>query len=540
MGWYTTPGGAAPGVQITGGMTIPHTLNENAPTDLFARWEPLSGILYNIRVYAQQADGTTYAWETTIPRSGSTGDPVSYPAGLWGNEFFTFNAAHVNNVLTGTIAANGSTVLVVHYDRVMVSLNYNLAGGTGLTSPQGPYRWGYEATIPNPPTRVGFNFAGWTVTAGLDASVSGDTVTMGRTDTTLTAQWSSTFVPPTTTQPPDTTEPPATTQPPESTFVDLVVGGAVVGQLEVRYGEVFNAVDVLSETAELDENWRFLGWSNDDGATFIDADNDIVTSFDNIEAHFVRVYSVTYNANGGVIETENTATTQRSVWYTGAFGDGIGGTPAVPAAVREGYTFLGWFMEVNGAQLQVTSLTQVPRLTTDDPRNPYPSLVVAAALALASADPVPTIYARWAPVGGGEQRPPVGPVRPFPPGDFGDVNLAWLLVPALGVGGLVAGGLALGAMGTLITALTLPITAMLFLFSRGTCDRVPCERQPDDECYTYYYYVYVDEDGNVITVPTPRTGDNRALLFGTWLLLMLSGGGMIMLLRKKREAAQVI
>ncbi|NLL19710.1 MAG: hypothetical protein GX262_11915 [Clostridia bacterium] len=79
---------------------------------------------------------------------------------------FTENTTHADRVASGTIAANGSLVLKLYYDRDTHTVSFNSNGGTDVSAITGVR---YEATItaPTAPTRTGYTFAGWYKETGL-------------------------------------------------------------------------------------------------------------------------------------------------------------------------------------------------------------------------------------------------------------------------------------------------------------------------------------------------------------------------------------
>ncbi len=110
-----------------------------------------SGIAYKVETHVMNTDGTTYE-VTTETLYGKTGDPVStHPASMEG---FTPNAEA--SVLEGTIAADGSTVLKVVYDRNKYTIIVNEVPGE--------YYYGEEIEvedIPEDEIPDGYEQDGW-------------------------------------------------------------------------------------------------------------------------------------------------------------------------------------------------------------------------------------------------------------------------------------------------------------------------------------------------------------------------------------------
>jgi uncharacterized repeat protein (TIGR02543 family) len=74
-----------------------------------------------------------------------------------------------------------------------------------------------------------------------------------------------------------------------------------------------------------------------------------------VEILTLPTYEVTFNANGGTIEDLGSTTTTRTVTEGSTYGEAEGG---FPEAIREGYTFNGWFTAATDGT-QVTANTQV-------------------------------------------------------------------------------------------------------------------------------------------------------------------------------------
>ena len=58
-----------------------------------------------------------------------------------------------------TVAADGSTVVEIYYNRTNYLVNFELGGGFGVNPVFGP--WGQSFSVTNDPTRAGYTFAGW-------------------------------------------------------------------------------------------------------------------------------------------------------------------------------------------------------------------------------------------------------------------------------------------------------------------------------------------------------------------------------------------
>lgn len=151
---------AAAGYTFVGWEGLPDTMPAGNRTAA-ARWNPRNDIPYRVEYY-QEKDGEAgkYELKETVTREGTTGTAAvpelqSYPG---------FQAGRYTET---TIAGNGSTVVRVYYDRVLVQLTYNLnaadasfAEGVAdkVSQPSGS-----EVTLltGEQVRRLGYGFTGW-------------------------------------------------------------------------------------------------------------------------------------------------------------------------------------------------------------------------------------------------------------------------------------------------------------------------------------------------------------------------------------------
>lgn len=127
---------------------------------------------YTVKHYQQNVDNDNYVLVETEPKTGLTNSLIS--ANLK-KEYDGFNALNYNTDVK--IAADGSTIVEIKYDRNYYMLSLNLDGGFGVEPIYA--RYGAAITL-GTPTKAGYTFTGW------DKSVP---TTMPANDVTLTAQW---------------------------------------------------------------------------------------------------------------------------------------------------------------------------------------------------------------------------------------------------------------------------------------------------------------------------------------------------------------
>lgn len=114
---------------------------------------------FTVKYYQQNVNDDKYSLFETKTKQGYTEDPVSkYATGTNG---FDVNYAGFTRLLyedTATIAADGSTVVELYYDRNYYLMNFNLDGGYGVE----PIYARYDAPINvGTPTKPGYTFNVW-------------------------------------------------------------------------------------------------------------------------------------------------------------------------------------------------------------------------------------------------------------------------------------------------------------------------------------------------------------------------------------------
>lgn len=127
---------------------------------------------YTVKHYQQNVDNDNYVLVETETKTGLTNSLIS--ANLK-KKYDGFTALNYNTDVK--IAADGSTIVEIKYDRNYYMLSLDLNGGYGVEPIYA--RYGAAITL-GEPTKAGYTFTGW------DKSVP---TTMPANDVTLTAQW---------------------------------------------------------------------------------------------------------------------------------------------------------------------------------------------------------------------------------------------------------------------------------------------------------------------------------------------------------------
>lgn len=111
-----------------------------------------AAVEYTVKHYQQNVDDDKYTLAETEPKTGLTESAVG--SGL-AKSYDGFTALFYDTETK--IAADGSTVVEVYYDRNYYMLSLNLDGGYGAEPVYA--RYGALVDVPNP-TKPGYNFAG--------------------------------------------------------------------------------------------------------------------------------------------------------------------------------------------------------------------------------------------------------------------------------------------------------------------------------------------------------------------------------------------
>jgi len=149
-GWYDASTGGNKITSLATGSTGDKTF--------YARWTPATNTAYLVEHYQEKVDGSGYVLKETDLKTGTTGTTVTAKAATYTG--FAENTSASGRVASGTVAADGSLVLKLYYDRndyTVTFKDYDTAVlGTDTVAYEG------SATAPaSSPTRVGYTFTGW-------------------------------------------------------------------------------------------------------------------------------------------------------------------------------------------------------------------------------------------------------------------------------------------------------------------------------------------------------------------------------------------
>ena len=126
-----------------------------------AIWTPNINTPYKIEHYLRTLDTEveTYELIETENKVGTT-DALAI-ATIKSYIGFTENTTHSDRIISGTVAADGSLVLKLYYDRNTYNITYELNGGTATSTLTTTYLYGKQIVLSNRVEKEGYTFAGW-------------------------------------------------------------------------------------------------------------------------------------------------------------------------------------------------------------------------------------------------------------------------------------------------------------------------------------------------------------------------------------------
>ena len=251
-----------------------------------AQFEEASGIAYTVEVYTMDVNGNYGAAETKT-LYGTTGAQVT--ADTTATEGFTFDESAAN-VVSGTIAADGSLVLKVYFARNQYKLTVDGA--------ESEVYYGAALDIATPAAREGYTFIGWNVDVP---------ATMPASDLTLVSQWSENDA--------------------DYTAYNAAVAAAQAKKAETDYDKTYTAESRAALDAALAEKVSGKKYSEQnvvDAAT--KAINDAIAALD------LMTYNATFYVDGAEYRVVPTKVGEQII------------APENPT--KEGFVFTGWDKEV--------------------------------------------------------------------------------------------------------------------------------------------------------------------------------------------------
>ena len=227
-GWATTEDATADDV-----VDLPATQPAKDLT-YYAVWTPATDTPYEVYVYTQGTDGG-YGEPTVFAMTGTTGDTATYtPAPATG-----FHVSETKtNVLSAPIAADGTTDLVVYYDRDIITITFAVTEADAeLTAVEKTdYLYGSIVAVPTA-TRDGYEFAGWALATDDNKAVVA-VQTLAENSTDYVATWTA-----------------------KTYTVTYLADGVQVAQDEILCGDTItmNTVEPTKTGYTFDKAWTITG-----------------------------------------------------------------------------------------------------------------------------------------------------------------------------------------------------------------------------------------------------------------------------------------
>ncbi|MDE6705897.1 MAG: leucine-rich repeat protein [Treponemataceae bacterium] len=148
-GWHTDP-------ELQRAATFPRVMT--ADTTLYAKWLENTNTAYTVRHFLQNTDRSTYMLKDTEPQTGTT-EAATIAAAK------TYRGFTARPFAQETIAADGTTVIDIYYDRNAYTVTFDANNGTGHTQTQTYYYGVPQPLKPNTFTNPDYTFIGWAVSA---------------------------------------------------------------------------------------------------------------------------------------------------------------------------------------------------------------------------------------------------------------------------------------------------------------------------------------------------------------------------------------
>ena len=170
-----------PGYALSWSPALPETMPQSDST-YTAVWTAKGDIAYKVEHYQQNADDDGYTLHDTDPLTGATDAEVTAAARNY--DHFVLNESAAGTVSSGVIAADGSLVLRLYYDRETLRVTFDAGeSGTLTDEAEKTFRYGQTFSV-TAPTRPDYHFIGWYLPEGGQFNAQTVTASMA-----LTARW---------------------------------------------------------------------------------------------------------------------------------------------------------------------------------------------------------------------------------------------------------------------------------------------------------------------------------------------------------------
>ena len=146
---------------------------------LYAKWTVKDDTAYKVEHKQQNADGNGYTLKDTDNLTGTTGAKTAAAAK-------SYDGFTAGTVTQADIAADGSTVVEIKYDRIEYTITYD-ANGHGTAPTATTARYGAPVSAPTAPETAGYTFGGWYEEAGCENEYAFSTMPLN--GKTVYAKW---------------------------------------------------------------------------------------------------------------------------------------------------------------------------------------------------------------------------------------------------------------------------------------------------------------------------------------------------------------
>ena len=158
----------------SGTSSVPATFGAS-PLTFTATYTANTNTVYKVEHWQQNIvdDGYTLVLSDTETKTGTTGSQTNVVAK-------SYDGFKAQPVTQGTINADGSTTVIVKYNRVVTTYTFKAAGGNWNNSTEDQTvngKFGATVTVPEAPAKTGYTFSAWTGTVSVPETFGTETLT---------------------------------------------------------------------------------------------------------------------------------------------------------------------------------------------------------------------------------------------------------------------------------------------------------------------------------------------------------------------------
>lgn len=342
-GWFTAASG---GNEITADSIVKITSNST----LYAQWKQLTK--YNLTLdpngVGAQVNPTTIQFYETLKYGYISSLPTPIRHGYIFAGWYSAATGGTKVDDNSTVLENTDHTLYAHWVTQEYSLTYDLAGGEVTASNPDSYHIESDNITLNNPTKTGYDFTGWTEQISINiwhpGFVDYNTGVYGTNSSYPNAYYSEPF------------------------FVKAGVTYTISGSLGNLRWRLFDTSGTYIKDSPAPGDYSYTPVQDGyvtllllNGATEVNrnaakitssvvTDNLVIPTGSNSNRHYIanweaKSYTVSFDENGGSTQDDITVT------YDSTYGE-------LPISTRTGYTFDGWFTELDGGT-EVDSSTKV-------------------------------------------------------------------------------------------------------------------------------------------------------------------------------------